>query len=144
MKPINDNQMLQYINKASETGVRSIRDVLQVAQGEKLRKQLKEQQYEYGELYAQSRTMLRHRGEEPRHLSHRAKMNLKMGVRMGTMMDRSPSKVAEMMIRGNTMGMTKSIKTLNHYSGHNENVRSLAVKLLRTEQSNIDSLKSYL
>ena len=65
MRPINDNQMLQYINKASETGVRSIRDVLQVAQGEKLRKQLKEQQYEYGELYAQSRTMLRHRARSP-------------------------------------------------------------------------------
>lgn len=144
MKSINDNQMLQYINKASETGVRSIRDVLEVAKGEQLRKELKEQQLEYGEIYTKSRTMLRRRGEEPMHLSRTAKMNVKMGVRMGTIVDRSPSRVAEMMIRGNTMGLTKSIRTLNHYAGHNENVRSLAVKLMRTEQANIDSLKSYL
>ncbi|MBQ6947612.1 MAG: hypothetical protein IJN42_06145 [Clostridia bacterium] len=144
MKEVSDNAMLQYINKASETGVRSIKDVLEVAKGEKLRKQLKEQQLEYGELYADARAMLRRRGEEPRHLSRSAKMNVKMGVRMGTMLDRSPSKIAEMMIRGNTMGMTQSIKTLNHYSGNNEQIRSMAVKLLRTEQANIDSLKSYL
>ncbi len=144
MKQIGDNEMLQYISRASETGVRSIRDILSVAKGEELRHQLKEQQAEYGEIYTKSRTLLRRRGEEPSSLSRRAKFNLLMGVRMGTMTNRSPSKIAEMMIRGNTMGLTKSIQYLNHYSGHNDNVRSLAVKLMRTEQANIDSLKPYL
>ena len=144
MKAINDEAMLQYINKAGETGVRSIRNVLNIAKGEGLRRQLKEQQIEYGEIYAQSRQMLRRKGREPSHLSRRAKLNLKMGVAMGTMTNRSPSKIAEMMIRGNTMGLTKSIQTLNHYNGNSESVRALAVKLLRTEQANIDALKSFL
>lgn len=55
---------------------------------------------------------------------------------MKTMADHSTSKIAEMMIQGNTMGMgmTKSLKHLHDYHGKDERVRDLASKLLKPKR----------
>ena len=53
-------------------------------------------------------------------------------------------KIAEMMIQGNTMGMTKSLKHLHDYHGKDERVRDLANKLLKTEEANIQQMKKFL
>lgn len=49
-----------------------------------------------------------------------------------------------MMIQGNTMGMTQSLRNLNDYPGKDERVRDLASKLLRTEEANIEQMKKFL
>lgn len=63
---------------------------------------------------------------------------------MKLMADPSASKIAEMMIQGNTMGMTQSLRNLNDYPGKDERVRDLASKLLRTEEANIEQMKKFL
>lgn len=144
MKQISDNQMLQYISKTAEMGIYGIKEVMPYAKGQRLRKDLMDQQQEYGEIYTQSRQMLRRRGSQPQNISRMAKWNTRMSVRANTMVNRSPGKIAEMMIKGNTLGVTKSIQHLNHYQGNNHQIRTLATKLLRTEQANIDSMKPFL
>lgn len=61
-----------------------------------------------------------------------------------TAADDSPSKIAEMMINGSTMGVTKITKGISGYSGKNKNITSLADKLLKTEQNNIEEMKRFL
>lgn len=63
---------------------------------------------------------------------------------MKLMADPSASKIAEMMIQGNTMGMTQSLRNLNDYPGKDERARDLASKLLRTEEANIEQMKKFL
>lgn len=63
---------------------------------------------------------------------------------MKTINDNSPSCIAEMMIQGSTMGVTKITKRINEYKGHDERVRDVANKLLHTEQVNIEEMKKYL
>ena len=63
---------------------------------------------------------------------------------MKTMRDHSTSKIAEMMIQGNTRGMTKSLQCLDQYSGEDKEVKALAEKLLRTEEANIEQMKPFL
>ncbi|MFQ9917147.1 MAG: hypothetical protein ACLRWQ_12935 [Flavonifractor plautii] len=61
---------------------------------------------------------------------------------MKTMADHSSLQDrGEMMIQGNTMGMTKSLKHLHDYHGKDERVRDLANKLLKTEEANIQQMK---
>ena len=67
-----------------------------------------------------------------------------MMIKMKTMGDKSPSHIAEMMIQGNTMGVTKSLRVIHDYSMEDERVSDLANKLLETEQNNIEQMKPFL
>ena len=61
-----------------------------------------------------------------------------------TLADSSDSKIAEMTIKGNNMGITKGLKHLHDYEGNDRQVRSLAEKLLSTEQANVEQMKPFL
>ena len=75
-----------------------------------------------------------------------------MGAKMGTAMSRamnalnppSTSKIAEMMITGNTKGTIKSIQNHRQYMGRDERVTDLSKKLLETENRNIEQMKPFL
>ena len=56
----------------------------------------------------------------------------------------SVSKIAEMTIQGNNMGVSKTIQHLHDYSGDDEEVRALTRKLLATEEANVEQLKPFL
>ena len=51
---------------------------------------------------------------------------------------------SEMMIKGNTMGVTKTIKHLHDYAGKDSAVRELTKKLLATEEENARQLRPFL
>ena len=58
-------------------------------------------------------------------------------------MSGSTSKIADSMIQGSTMGITKIIKHINEYNG-DDRVLKIADKLLKTEENNVEQLKKYL
>ena len=60
------------------------------------------------------------------------------------MMSPTDSKIAEMMIKGSTMGITKNIKNIHKYDGMSGDIMMLANKLVATEQDNIDQMKKFL
>ena len=88
--------------------------------------------------------MLWERGQEPKGLNPMVKASSEMMSAMKTMADHSTSKIAEMMIQGNTMGMTKSLKHLHDYHGKDERVRDLANKLRKTEAPKLHPRKTLL
>ena len=49
-----------------------------------------------------------------------------------------------MMIQGNTMGMTKSLRQMRTYASEDGRVKDLADKLLQTEEANIQQMKGFL
>ena len=88
--------------------------------------------------------MLRERGQEPKGLNPMVKASSEMMSAMKTMADHSTSKIAEMMIQGNTMGMTKSLRQMRTYASEDGRVKDLADKLLQTEEANIQQMKGFL
>ncbi len=144
MRPVNDTQMLQHISKTCEMGINSLQEVLKHPISNDMRRQLKEQQEEYGEMYTLSRTMLRRRGARPQNISTLSKFMAGMNVRREMKLHGDNKHISKMVKKGNVMGLNKSIQTLNMYSGKSDSVRSLAVKLMHTEKSNIDSLKRFM
>ena len=141
---MNDYDMLRSICKTAEMGVDSIKDLMGYVHEPQARKVLSDQKAEYNQIYSKAYAMLLSCGKQPKDVSRMAKMGASMAIKAETMRDRSMSKVAELLIKGNTTGMTKSIKNMRNYRGQNEGVRTLAAKLLRTEQANIEQMKSYL
>ena len=141
---LNNTDLLNHIRQTTEMGRDGIDMVMEYAEYKPFRDALQDQKAEYSKLYRAADTMLRVRGGEPQELSAIARLSSELSSSMKTMRDHSTSKIAEMMIQGNTRGMTKSLQCLDQYSGEDKEVKALAEKLLRTEEANIEQMKPFL
>ena len=54
------------------------------------------------------------------------------------------SRIADMMIQGNTKGMIKGLKNLHQFPQPDEKIRTLSQKLLDCETANIRQMQSFL
>lgn len=141
---LSETQLLNHIYQTAEMGQDGIQSVLKYADEPKLLSALNAQMTEYRKLQDSAGEMLRQRQKEPQGISPMAKVGSEMMSAMKTMTDHSATKIAEMMIQGSTMGVTKSIRTIRDCELKDERVRDLANKLLDTEYDNIEEMKKYL
>ena len=139
-----ENQLLGHIYQTAEMGREGIRSVLKYAREPKLVDALNSQYDEYGRLQNAAGSLLQARGEAPRGLGPVAKASSEVMSTVKAMADHSPANIAEMMIQGSTMGVTKSLRTIRTCDVKDEGVRRLADKLLKTEQANIEEMKGFL
>ena len=139
-----ENQLLGHIYQTAEMGREGIRSVLKYAREPKLVDVLNSQYDEYGRLQNAAGSLLQARGEAPRGLGPVAKASSEVMSTVKAMADHSPANIAEMMIQGSTMGVTKSLRTIRTCDVKDEGVRRLADKLLKTEQANIEEMTRFL
>lgn len=140
---INDKQMLGYIRKTAEMGQIGIDSVLKHVEGGTFRDALEQQYTEYDKIVSQADKMINEMGFEVEEAGMTAKASTEMMTFFQTLNDSSESKIAEMMIMGNSSGVAKSIKHINDYNGDG-NISRLANQLLKTEQANIEQMKKFL
>ena len=138
-----DREMLNAIFKNAKMGVVGINAVSKYA-GAGLSHELKKQKNEYRDICRAAHRMQNQRDDAVKSLSPLAVKSTDMLSRMKLSMDSSDAKIAEMMINGSVMGITKIIRCKRNYHGHDERVRDLSEKLLLTEQNNIESMKGFL
>lgn len=141
---ITDIELLSYIRETAQMGHDGIDTVLGYSPCTPLTDALRQQKAEYGELCSSATEMLKARGNDPEPLPMGAKMGLMMSRARNAMSPPSSSKIAEMMITGNTKGAIKSIQHHRQYLGKDERVTDLSKKLLETEQNNIEQMKPFL
>ncbi len=139
-----DSEILIHIVKSTDMGMSGINDILPKVSDEKLKTELLREREEYLSIHKEACEIMRERGEEAEGVGVLAKDSSRMMTEMQTAFDSSASKLAEMMIKGTTMGVTKSIKKLNDYTGNDEKVRSLCERLARCEEARINNLKAFL
>ena len=139
-----DEQMLQYIYKTAEMGKEGIQSILHECKDPAMLNALKKQLRSYNEIYATSVNHLNARGVLPHGVGVFEKMGVSMASAMQTMNDHSPAKIAELMIRGTTTGLTKSIKHINHFNGNDSKVLELAHELKSVEEQGIEEMKTFL
>ncbi|NLM84280.1 MAG: hypothetical protein GX189_06170 [Clostridiales bacterium] len=141
---LHDTELLQYVYKTTDMGCKGIQSVLDRAKSENLKSTLTQQQREYAKLRDEARAILESKREKPKGVSPVSKLSADMMTSLKMMTGRSDSKIAEMTIQGNQLGITKTAKHLNNYSGGDETVRSLTKKLLETEEANAKQLQRFL
>ena len=141
---LSENQLLNHIYQTAEMGQEGIRSVLKYTEEPKLADALNSQYAEYEKLQSTAGALLKARGDSPKGLGPMAKATSEVMSTMKAMTDRSASNIAEMMIQGSTMGVTKSLRTIRDCDLRDDGVRSLADKLLKTEQANIEEMKRFL
>ena len=141
---LNESQLLNHIYQTAEMGCDGILSVLKYADEPKLVSALNHQLDEYQKLQNSAAALLHARGRTPRGIGAMVKMSTEAMSTMKTMVDHSATKIAEMMIQGSTMGVTKSLRTIRDCELKDERVRDLADKLLKTEEANITEMKQFL
>ena len=65
-------------------------------------------------------------------------------INLKTLANKSPSHISEMLIQGSTMGIIDLTKKLKEYAEADQEILSLANKLLKLEQNNVEECKKYL
>lgn len=139
-----DTELLQYIHETAEMGIQGLKSLEGQVRDPGLRQALAQQTEEYRDISAAAGKLLRESGAEPKDPSLMARVSSEVMSTVKTLADPSASNIAEMVIQGNTMGITKGTRHLNDYAGNDRQVRQLAEKLLRTEEANVAQMKAYL
>lgn len=139
-----NKEMLSSILKTTQMGQVGIRCVLNTSMRPGLRKALESQLQEYDSIESEAHTIASERGWELRELQPAARMMAGMMSRMKLGYGNTDSKIADMMIQGNTKGMIKSLKNLHQFAAQDSQVSALSQKLLDCETANVRQMQSFL
>ena len=109
-----------------------------------LRKALESQLNEYDSIETEAHTIATQRGWDLKELNPGTRMMADMMTRMKLRGRNADSKIADMMIQGNTKGMIKGLKNIHQFVDQDAQVKTISQKLLDCETANIRQMQGYL
>jgi hypothetical protein len=136
--------ILSSLLKTTQMGQVGIRSVAKAAEGEQMKKALKDQLLEYNKIEEETYALARKRGWQLKELNPMARTMADMASRSKLMYNKTDSRIAEMMVQGNTRGVIKSLKNMHRYHQNDGSVAMLAQKLLDCENNNIKQMEGFL
>lgn len=139
-----DACLLNDIYQNARMGIQSIPQLIEMTDDQKFREVLKDQMAEYQTIASTAEIMLAQRKEKPEEIGSMAKISSYLMTEMKTMADKSVSHMADMMIQGNTMGMTAIIRNMREHEDAEIGAISLAEKFLATAEHNVSEMKKFL
>lgn len=139
-------EFLDSLYKNVKMGADSIIDLMPKVKSKEMRSEMTAELERYEKFAKDIRNILFKADEEPKEESFMAKAMARMGIEMNTMMDSSTSHIAEMMIKGATMGVTDTTKLIRQYENTpcSEEALALARETVRYEEESIERLKKFL
>lgn len=141
---INSQRVLNDVIKTSQMGINGINVVMDKTSEPALRQALKVQRREYSDIEQQAKLLAQQKGYK---IDQLKPITRRMGALMSKgqlMVGERNSKIAGMMIQGNTRGMILSLKNMRRCDKPDAQVAQLAQKLLDTEKNNIESMVGFL
>ncbi|MEE0109289.1 MAG: hypothetical protein UEP57_00140 [Oscillospiraceae bacterium] len=140
----NNKEILSSVLKTTQMGQIGIRSVLDTSMRPGLRKALESQLHEYDSIETEAHCIATRRGWELEELDPAVRFMTDMMTRMKLTGRNTDSKIAGMMIQGNTRGMIKGLKNIHQFGGQDEQIHILSQKLLDCETANIRQMQGYL
>lgn len=139
-------EVLSSLLKTTQMGQLGIRSVLETEteMAPALRQAMESQLREYDAIETQAHSIAAQRNWELPELNPAIRFMTDRMTRMKLSYGEADSKIAEMMIRGNTSGVIKGLKDLHQLNQWDEEVCTLSQKLLDTESNNVDQMKQFL
>lgn len=141
---MNEIEILKEINKGSKYGINGINLTLQKAVDSNFKNVLVEQKSEYENIYNRSKTLLALKDQKSEDLDPLEKAMSWMAIQMSTLTNASNSKLAEILIQGNDMGIIKGQKLLNSPHVKDSTTKNIIKDFITLQQENIEGLKKYL
>ena len=139
-----NQEVLSTLLKTIQIGQTDIRSVLDTTMRSSLRNTLKDQLQEYDSIETEAYTLALQRGWDlveldPGRRFLRDRMN-----RMKLNSRNTDSRIADILIQGNTKGMIRGLKNLHQFEGLDHQIRILSQKLLDCETAHIRQMQGFL
>ena len=141
---MNEEKFLTSMLHTVQMGQTGIRSVMKNAVGAQLKTELKAQLKEYDALEKETLRLAESKGFDLKNLNPALETMSTMMSKVQLMGGEVDSKIAGMLIQGNTRGMILGLKNLRKASKADSNVRDLAQRLLNRENMNIQKSQQFL
>ena len=138
VKAVNDTY------KNAHIAMQSISDLLPEVKDEGLKKELNNEYKGYETHINDISAFMKEQKLEPKDINMFKKAIMKGSIKMKTIFDDSKNQIADMMLKGTTMGINELTQMINEKDNLDENVCVLVTDLLKTEESYEKRLRKYL
>ena len=100
----------------------------------------------YEKAAGKAEKFIKEHGNKPEEESMMTRMASRAGIAMNTLMDDSTSHIAQMIVKGSTMGVTEATKLLHQYEGRDGcgEMLDLAREWVDFEEAHIEKVKAFL
>lgn len=142
-----NNELLLYIYKNANMGVKSCTNLIRILQGKdnKIKKIVEGELKGYEEYVKRAEKLIKKNKLEPKEKGIMTDVMSKLGMNMEMMKDNSDARVADMLTKGFTMGNVDITKRIDRFEGDaDKEILKLAKDLLNFGKENIELLKPYL
>lgn len=140
-----DAELLNFIYQNSQMGVESLNQLIPMLDNAAFKGQLEAQLREYTKIHEEAKKLLNTHGYDEKGIGAMEKIMTYLMIDMKTLMDKSSSHIAEMLIQGSNMGIIDAIKKINRYENESsKEIISLMKRLLKFEENNVERLKKDL
>lgn len=142
-----NNELLLYIYQNVEMGVKSTTQLINLLNksDNKIKTTIEKQLKGYEKILKKSSSLLKKNKISPKGTNIIAKLSSSIGISMEFMKDNSDAKIADMLIRGFTMGNIDIDKLIDKYKNKvDKDILTLAKDLKKFGEENIEYLKSFL
>lgn len=143
MKENSNIKFLNLIYQSAQMGLIGIDMVIKKVENEKIAKLIGEQKKEYEKFLSDAHEILIKYGAKEEEISKLKELSSKVMATFMTM-NKSDKEIAKLMMEGNQKGVLEITAELNNYDGNDEEILSLARRLLATEEHNREEFKTYL
>lgn len=144
MKQERELEILKEINKNTKMGMDSLSTILKKVEDNKFKNLLNNQHDEYQNIYDRTQELLVQNHIDMEDTPTVQKAMSWMGIQLNTANNTSNSKLSELLIQGNDMGVIKGTKLLNNHSFVDSEIKNILSDFVRLQEKNIDDLKKYL
>ena len=139
-----NRQFLTELLKTIQMGQVEIRSVLDTSLGSGLRSTLETQLREYDSIETEVYTIALQRGWELPELDPGRRFLKDRVTRMKLNVRNTDSRIADILIQGNTKGMIQGLKNLHQFDIQDHQIRILSQKLLDCETAHIRQMQTFL
>lgn len=139
-----NTEFLNKVYKNSKAGSDAISYLKDKITDQSLMSDLQYQHSQYQEIQSRVSKELSKNGEFPKEQSPVSQIGMWSGVQLNTLLDKSPDKIAEMMMQGSTMGIIDMARTLKEYPDIPDSSRKIGEDLIKLEENSMQKMKSYL
>ena len=139
---LNESELINFIRQNVQMGIDGIKIVIDDVKSKEFYEELKSELREYNEIFNDAEELADRAGYEKVDINAAVKIASHLSGRLRTI-NGGDSKIAESMIQGSTMGVTKLIMHINEFNG-DDDVLKIAERLLKFLEGNIENLKKFL
>ena len=130
-------KVLKELHKGAQMGINALSYVSDKVTDDNFKRELSTQYNQYEDI-------LNNYGEVPSTFNFKQDMMTWMGIQMNTANDKSPSKISELLIQGNTMGIIEGRRLLNNNPSIEQNIKQTLNNFVALQENSVAKLKEYL